>query len=266
MKSKLSRNKKTIMFYGTPKEKAELAALGYTDRAKLDKPPVITRAEIEMMQDGMSDNQLDEYNHWVLCYEILATVAPFIGLLYAEYKVMANQLLLSLEKWNAFYEAQNLYLALQKVARQRNAPEVEGLAERISKSASARIKFDKLTWRSILKLRDTTTQRLESIKGAIIATQEWVKEKDCKDLVPPIINETIRDTKTDLALQVSRRYSRTELERKRRRGIIVTQEDEEMAIFPTYAEVRESQFFYNAVMARFRDLEQQAEQLKKKND
>lgn len=250
------------MEQGTPKQKAALAALGYTDKTKIDKPPIITIKEIDTMLDCMSDEQLVEYNHWVLCYEILASVAPYLGLLYSEYKATANQLLLLLEKWNASEEAKALADALRKIARAYNLPAIEAEADRITRNAAAKIKYDRLTWKNILRLRDTTEQRLETVKGAIIAIQEWVKAKDCKELVPPIIDETIKDTKTDLALQVSRRYSRVELKRKMAQGVIITHEDTKRAIFPNYAEVEGSKFFHDAVTRRFKELEHQAEIIK----
>lgn len=67
---KVSKRVQEIIKTATPKQKAILVTLDWTDKNQLRQEPLLTDEEVKAVIDSLTPEEGREYNKWIRCYNV----------------------------------------------------------------------------------------------------------------------------------------------------------------------------------------------------
>lgn len=265
MAKNISKQVTEILKEGTPKQKAVLICRDFTDKNTNSLKPLLTREEAEALRDSLTTNEeKKEFNKWIAIYNTYTRIAPTFGLVYAEYRVNANALLLPLRQWEDYSRQEShLNYILDELKETKNEEGVKTFYEmleymslplaKIGLDTDGYVEVDIGTpenptgtlYESILRGRSECTLFLSTLKAMVMALEEWTKKMRSKAIMPPIMEEGLTRAKEDYALYIAPTYSEHELNRRIARGEVVHGYERMKAVFPDYDKVEVHENAYN---------------------
>ena len=257
MAKNISKEITDILKEGTPKQKAVLICRDFTDKETNHLQPLLTRDEAEALRDSLKTNaEKREFNKWIAIYNTYTRLAPTFGLIYAEYRVNANALLLAIRQWEDYSREENhLNYIIDEFKDRKNEESVKVVYEMLEymQLPYAKIGLDKDgyveidvgtpersegTLFGLLKQgRKGVYDFLVTLKGFTEVIEEWTKKMRSKAIMPPIMIDALDKAKEDYALYVAPAYSEHELNKRIERGEKVHPFERMKAVFPDYDKV-----------------------------
>lgn len=248
-KSQLSKKIQEVIKTATPKQKAILVVMNYTDKKQLREEPLLTDEEVESVKDSLTPDEAREYNRWIGCYNVYAEIAPIIGLAIAQYKEQAQEVGGYLRIAESYSQEENhLNTIFSELKETGNKTALSALSTSLS---HLRFKFAELkrdeegyieidTTNLFTHIRQMIKQMgwaIMALKAFIVAIDEWTKSHKSKKLMPPVLVDALDDIRTDSAIDIPPTYSRKYLKEKIAKGYEPTIAEQEKAIFPCYEEM-----------------------------
>lgn len=264
MANNTSKQITEILKEGTPKQKAVLLCRDFTDKETNQQKPLLTREEAEALKNSIKTNEeKSEFNKWIAIYNTYTRIAPTLGLVYAEYRVNANALLLPIRQWEDYSRQENhLNYILDELKDKNNEEGVKSFYEMleymnlpfatIGLDTDGYVEIDigsynnkkGLLYEAIIKGRYECSLFLSTLKAMVKVIEEWTKKMRSKAIMPPIIEEALEKAKEDYALYVAPAYSEHELNKRIEKGEEVQPLERMKAVFPDYDKVEMSESSY----------------------
>jgi len=240
-----------VLSSGTPKQKALLICTKWTDRNTRRLKPLLTEKEVEAIKNSLNGNEeKKEFNKWIGVYNVYNNVTPLFGLVYKEYQVIAEQVLGHLRQWEAYIQEENhlntIYGKLREDGEEKDLAAFDEALSLLSFDG-AKLKRDKKGYIKIDtdELYGRITDSVEELKKAYgaakainLALEEFIDRTRSKKFLPSPLIAAIDNIEGDYAVRVAPRYSRRLLIRKTQSGQKITKEEERLAVFPFYAEIK----------------------------
>lgn len=259
--AKVSKKIQELIKTATPKQKAILVVMNYTDKKQLREKPLLTDEEVESIKDSLTPDEAREYNKWICCYNVYAEIAPIIGLAIAQYKEQAQEVCGYLRIAESYSQEKNHLNAIfesLKEAKSKTALSAFGEALSTLRFQYSELKRDEEGYIEIdttnlfTHIRQMIKQMgwaMMALKSFIIALDDWTKRHKSKKLMPPVLVEALDDIKIDSAIDIpptySRRLLKDRIRRAEKRGETYTPTAAELnkALFPCYEEMPEDKEF-----------------------
>lgn len=246
---KISKRVQELIKTATPKQKAILVTLDWTDKNQLRQEPLLTDEEVKAVIDSLSPDEGREYNKWIRCYNVYREIAPIIGLAIAQYREQAEEIVGYLQVLESYSQEENhlntIYEALKATGSKT------ALSAFDSALSHLHFKFSDLSRDeegyieiSTDKLLSVVRERVKSIgwaykalKAFIVALDEWTAKRKSKKLMPPVLANNLDAIREDTAINVAPTYSRKFLKERIAKGHKPTIAEEKRALFPCYEDI-----------------------------
>ena len=264
MAKNISKQVTEILKEGTPKQKAVLICRDFTDKNTNRLKPLLTKEEAEALRDSLTTNEeKKEFNKWIAIYNVYTRMAPTLGLAYAEFKASANALLIHVRQWEDYTRQENhLNYILDELIERDDKVGKEIFYDtlkymslpfaKIGLDSDGYVQVDIGTpedpegtlYKLILETREECYYAMGAMKAMIIAVEEWTKKMRSKAIMPPTMEDAIRQGKEDYAIYIAPAYSEHELNKRIERGEAISPFERMRAIYPDYDKVEAPESIY----------------------
>ena len=240
-----------VLSSGTPKQKALLICTKWTDRNTRRLKPLLTEKEVEAIKNSLNGNEeKKEFNKWIGVYNVYNNVTPLFGLVYKEYQTIAERVLGYLRQWEAYIQEENhlntIYGQLRGDGGEKGLAAFDEALSLLSFDG-AKLKRDKngyikIDTEELYGRISDSVDELEKAYGAAkainLALEEFIDRTRSKKFLPSPLVAAINNIEGDYSVRVAPRYSRRLFMRKKQSGQKITKEEERLAVFPFYEEVK----------------------------
>lgn len=252
---------------GNTKQKALLVCMEYTDRISNKMSPNITAADVEELINSCSSYaEKSEYNKWVAVYNTYTHISQTFSVIYAEYRVNANSLLIGLRQWEDYSnEVKHLNYIIKDLKNSGNDAGVASVHKAVSRikfplaelalDNKGYVKLDVGAWKNekgqlLQILRDARRDchnYLVSLKTTICAIEDWTKRMKSKAFIPPSMVDAFTFAKHDYALFISPSYSEHWINSREEAGEDISDEERLKAIYPDYEKITIDDTLYKEI-------------------
>lgn len=270
MAKNISKQVAEILKEGTPKQKAVLLCMDYTDLNKSRNKPLLTEEEAQAIRDSIkTEKEGREFNKWIAIYNTYSQYVHTVGLAYAEYKANANAMLVYIRQWEDYSRQENhLNYILDELKDKNNEEGIKSFYEALEYMSLpyAKIVLDEdgyveidvgspektegTLYGAILSGRQRVIYYLSSLKAVVEALDEWTKKTRSKAIMPPLISGALEDIKQDYALAVAPAYSEHQLNARIARGEEIQPYERMRALFPDYDKIERDEKLYTMFKER----------------
>ena len=254
-----SKELKEILSTGTPKQKALIICRDRTDKLINSQNPLLTETEVNAIKNSLKgDEDKKEFNKWIKYFNVYVEIAPFLGLLRAEYRMNAHALLVYIRQWEEYKrQATNLNIILDRLIEHKNEEGIKSFYESVKNislpGASLIVNKDgyisvdigadtpedktKLYGKMVFG-RTLTIKFLSDLKAFVVALEEWTEKTRSELFIPPVVMDALEQAKEDYAIHIGAEYSEARLNSRIASGKKITTAERLQSLFPDYNAVQ----------------------------
>lgn len=250
-----------IILNGTPKEKAILTAIGYTDRRIIGDEPVISRSDYDRIVASLnaiplniesegkpkkyyvknSSKDFTEYLKWVRTYSLLVQVYNLFERYYLAFKANLAKVERYLSEFNEMEQEEQRLNDMYKKMKDYD----KNVADYFLKSLPEHYANAKLRVTGEIVLDATLGYIVEAgqaksnmmdcfypLRTLIIAIEQWIKKKRISAITPPALMDRIEEVKNySHSSPLLEKFREETIEREEAEGVLVSEARERMRIF-----------------------------------
>jgi len=264
-----------IILNASPKQKAIVNALGYTDRRLFGMVQAISTEDYYRIVDSIPENSKDfkEYMKWVRAYVVIYKVYNLFDGLYNgvfSYIHAVETYLYSLD--GVEEEENHLNQIYEDMSRSGNEEGIKTLEETLSKLPfrfSALTRTDEQTYRirpdhAIICTYRDAINRLDAniglLKALIVAIEKWLRRKGIKAISPRLLLEKIERVKEYSYTPILARYREKEITGLLDRGLYVWKNRRIAGIIQDYEDIPLEESFVTGWDERIKEIENEAKE------